>query len=220
MQIFSAGRPSGIIVHCYEKVESEGSYIVLNVSCPNTSDGKTFEDLSCLRDLLAEITRSRNEFTSRAPILIKFSSDISLKQLERVLPICESFGVDGYVLTNSSLARDNLQTDPRKHSFNWSRRFKWSTNLSQSSRKNCLCLSVASGAKADYWCGRSRQCGNSLWFNSCRSVFDSGLYWPGLPRTWALQEYLDTDCLSYLTTMVLAQLRKPLVKKQWRQRKI
>lgn len=79
------------------------AYIALNVSCPNTEEGKTFEEPQALRDLLDAVR-------SDAPILVKFSSDIQERELIPLLDICEEHGVSGYVAVNTSTDRSSLIT--------------------------------------------------------------------------------------------------------------
>lgn len=79
------------------------AYIALNVSCPNTEEGKTFEEPQALRDLLDAVD-------TQAPILVKFSSDIQERELIPLLDICESHNVTGYIAVNTSTDRSSLIT--------------------------------------------------------------------------------------------------------------
>ena len=79
------------------------AYIALNVSCPNTEEGKTFEEPQALRDLLDAVDTD-------VPILVKFSSDIQERELIPLLDICESHDVAGYIAVNTSTDRSSLIT--------------------------------------------------------------------------------------------------------------
>lgn len=83
------------------------SYIALNVSCPNTEEGKTFEDLNALNSLLGAIETDK-------PVLVKFSADITKKALIPLIESCETYGVAGYVAVNTSLDRSSLITPVHK----------------------------------------------------------------------------------------------------------
>jgi dihydroorotate dehydrogenase len=85
-------------------------YITLNISCPNTAEGKTFEEPQTLRALLQELQKLKDE----TPVLIKISSDVDEQGLDSILEISESFGMAGYVLGNTSLSRDQLKTSPTR----------------------------------------------------------------------------------------------------------
>lgn len=87
-------------------------YITLNISCPNTQEGKTFEDPELLNRLLAHLEIGKD--ASDPPVLIKFSVDLDHENLAELLDVTESFAVSGYVATNTSSGRDKLKTDSEK----------------------------------------------------------------------------------------------------------
>lgn len=79
------------------------AYIALNVSCPNTEEGKTFEEPQALRDLLDAVRCD-------VPMLVKFSSDIHERDLMPLIDICEDHEVAGYIAVNTSTDRGSLNT--------------------------------------------------------------------------------------------------------------
>lgn len=90
----------------YESASEVGSFHVLNVSCPNTEDGKTFEEPSALDSLLKRLNRSTK------PLLVKLSPDLDETLLKENISVCEANKVDGYVLSNTTTKRENLLEDP------------------------------------------------------------------------------------------------------------
>jgi dihydroorotate dehydrogenase len=94
-------------LYSYEKAQPVADYITVNISCPNTGEGKTFEDPSALKDLLDTLNPDAD---GRKPSLIKFTVDIERKGLEKLVQICEDYNVAGYVATNTSSIRDDLST--------------------------------------------------------------------------------------------------------------
>lgn len=84
-------------------------YITLNISCPNTSDGRTFEDPVALEELLSALNIRADART--VPTLVKFSSDLERPLLERLVEVCEEHRVHGYVATNTSGLREGLASD-------------------------------------------------------------------------------------------------------------
>lgn len=86
-------------------------YITINISCPNTEEGKTFEDPELLNKLLTHLAIGKD--ASDPPVLIKFSVDLSGENLSELLDVTESFAVSGYVATNTSISRDNLKTSSK-----------------------------------------------------------------------------------------------------------
>jgi dihydroorotate dehydrogenase len=92
--------------YSYDKAISVADYITINISCPNTGEGKTFEDPDTLISLLRELNPSGNN----VPTLVKFSVDTDKDPLKNLVEICERFGIDGYVSTNTSSKRKDLRT--------------------------------------------------------------------------------------------------------------
>ncbi len=93
-------------IYSYELAKNVADYITVNISCPNTGEGKTFEDPSALRDLLSGL----NLKNSSVPTLVKFSVDTDRATLQQLIELCESLYVDGYVATNTSSTRLGLAT--------------------------------------------------------------------------------------------------------------
>ncbi|OAN59809.1 dihydroorotate dehydrogenase (quinone) [Balneola sp. EhC07] len=96
--------------YSYEKAQNVADYITVNISCPNTGEGKTFEDSEALTSLLKELDPSSNT----TPTLVKFSVDTKPEVLSKLVEICEGFGIDGYVATNTSSNREDLITSKER----------------------------------------------------------------------------------------------------------
>ncbi len=92
----------------FDLVKDDADYITLNISCPNTAEGKTFEDPDVLNSLLQ--TLELNKDSSLPPVLVKFSVDLDETRLSELISVCESHAISGYVATNTSSNRDNLKT--------------------------------------------------------------------------------------------------------------
>lgn len=99
---------TGDYLHSFRCALPTASYITVNISCPNTPDGKTFESAGPLQALLEKLYQAENP--RNVPVLVKFSADIDSGELKELVGICESFGVDGYVAVNTSSRRLNLKT--------------------------------------------------------------------------------------------------------------
>ena len=93
----------------YNLASSVADYITINISCPNTGEGKTFEEPAALEALLSGLDIAKNNI----PSLVKFSVDTKKKELEQLVQICEHYGVAGYVATNTSSTRENLCTNEK-----------------------------------------------------------------------------------------------------------
>lgn len=95
----------------FEFIKDFADYVTFNISCPNTREGKTFEEPASLDALLTELDVGKD--ASLPPILVKFSVDLQNDELLRLLEVCEKHAVDGYVAVNTSSKRANLAT-PQK----------------------------------------------------------------------------------------------------------
>jgi dihydroorotate dehydrogenase len=87
------------ILYSCKKASSYAHYLALNISCPNTPQ-ETFEDPGMLDELLVELQRTGLS----APIFVKMAPDYSDKKLEAILSVCESRGVNGYIISNTRKA--------------------------------------------------------------------------------------------------------------------
>lgn len=93
----------------FREAQKVADYITINISCPNTEEGKTFEDPVVLDELLSALNIRAD--ASMVPSLVKFSCDLDKESLITLLDVCESHRVHGYVASNTSSKRTNLQTD-------------------------------------------------------------------------------------------------------------
>jgi dihydroorotate dehydrogenase len=95
------------IATCFRKMQPVADFIVLNISCPNTSDGKTFEDYRALDELLSEIASVEIALVAKGlkkkPILLKFSPDPEDLAMERLLATAENHHAAGLVIANPSV---------------------------------------------------------------------------------------------------------------------
>lgn len=96
--------------YSYRKALEVADYITVNISCPNTGEGKTFEDPEALTALLKGLDLKN----SNIPTLVKFSVDTEQNTLQKLVEICETFEVSGYVATNTSSVRTGLYTSEQR----------------------------------------------------------------------------------------------------------
>ncbi|MBT8492146.1 MAG: quinone-dependent dihydroorotate dehydrogenase [Deltaproteobacteria bacterium] len=91
-------------------------YVALNVSCPNTREGKTFEDPDAFDTLLAAVFAERESLSLSVPVLVKLSpplpapSPISGHVLELV-ELALARGVAGFIACNTASDRLGLRAD-------------------------------------------------------------------------------------------------------------
>lgn len=99
-------------IFSFKEAKKVADYITINISCPNTEEGKTFEDPTALRELL-DALKLRDD-ASIVPSLVKLSPDLSQDALIELVEICENHRVHGYVVSNTSSDRTGLKTDHTK----------------------------------------------------------------------------------------------------------
>jgi len=82
--------------------------LVLNISCPNSGDGRTFEDPDLLRPLLvAVMDRIGRE---GPPLVVKVSPDLDAQRLRAVARLALDAGASGFTATNTTVDRSGLKT--------------------------------------------------------------------------------------------------------------
>jgi dihydroorotate dehydrogenase len=123
-QAASAGVPVGINVgrvndgsadavddygEAIRQLGDAGNYIAINVSCPNTGDGRTFEEPRALRRLLDAV-----QAAAKKPWVVKFSPDLPMSELLSLVDVAMEAGAAGLILTNTTTSRDDLVTPRRQ----------------------------------------------------------------------------------------------------------
>jgi len=101
----------------FRTLEPFADFMVINVSCPNTAEGKTFEEPETLSALLGTLSRERSQSSTtgeaRAPVLVKLCAPPDTQEgrskLEALVKTSLASGiVDGFVVSNTLPDRDNL----------------------------------------------------------------------------------------------------------------
>ncbi len=100
-------KSSGIddYLETFAKLHAYGAYLVLNLSCPNTSEGCAFEQPKVFSDLARQVAATRKTLGVTKPVLIKLSPDLKLPDLRKTVEISLAQGFDGFVLTNTTSSR-------------------------------------------------------------------------------------------------------------------
>lgn len=99
----------------FRQLVLKADYVTLNVSCPNTEDGRTFEDPDALDTLLEAISAEQKAPGLSVPLLIKLSPPHNDRlvydtRLEDILAVADAHDVDGFVATNTASDRRGLKT--------------------------------------------------------------------------------------------------------------
>jgi dihydroorotate dehydrogenase len=93
------------------------SYLAVNVSSPNTPGLRDLQARASLAGLLAAVTEARAAATEktgrRVPILLKISPDLHDEELIDIADEVQTNGVDGLIVSNTTVSRDGL-ADPNR----------------------------------------------------------------------------------------------------------
>ncbi|MEC7891170.1 MAG: dihydroorotate dehydrogenase (quinone), partial [Pseudomonadota bacterium] len=97
-------------LHLLDYFKDVADYYAINISSPNTNDLRKLSSGDYFNKLIDEITNKREQiskgFSKYKPIVVKISPDESLNNLEKIISYSLKSGVDGFILTNTSLDHD------------------------------------------------------------------------------------------------------------------
>jgi dihydroorotate dehydrogenase len=101
-------------VKCFNVLFDHVDYFVVNVSSPNTPNLRALQDKEPLSFILSKL-KSLNALRERPkPILLKIAPDLSKEQLNDIVDIVATTGIDGLIATNTTIDRGNLKTPREK----------------------------------------------------------------------------------------------------------
>ncbi|PAP78439.1 quinone-dependent dihydroorotate dehydrogenase [Rubrivirga marina] len=90
-------------------------YLALNVSCPNTAEGKTFETPEALDALLTAVMAEVQAASDAPPTLVKLSppatGGVDAGAVDELVRISLHYGVAGFIATNTASDRTGLTTE-------------------------------------------------------------------------------------------------------------
>ena len=97
-------------LHLIDYFKDVADYFAINISSPNTDDLRKLSTDDYFNKLINEIMNKREQisggFFKYKPIIIKISPDELFTNLEKIILHSLSQGVDGFILTNTSLDHD------------------------------------------------------------------------------------------------------------------
>lgn len=99
---------------CFEALFPYVDYFVVNVSSPNTPGLRELQEKEPLTALLTHLQNLNRQKPAPKPLLLKIAPDLTDAQLDDILGIVQSTGVDGVIATNTTIARDGLKTAAAK----------------------------------------------------------------------------------------------------------
>lgn len=81
------------------------SFLVVNVSSPNTPGLRDLQAIESLRPILATVRRETS-----TPVLVKIAPDLSDAEVDEIADLAVELGLAGIVATNTTVSRDGLAT--------------------------------------------------------------------------------------------------------------
>lgn len=89
-------------------------YLAINVSSPNTPGLRNLQSREKLEALLAPLTVERavqaKALGRNIPLLVKLAPDLSDPELDDALDVIQSAGIDGVVISNTTIQREGLHS--------------------------------------------------------------------------------------------------------------
>jgi dihydroorotate dehydrogenase len=94
-----------------ETLTDVAGYFTVNISSPNTPGLRDLQSPEALGELLGALNAARkpNKATGRVPpLLVKLAPDIEHADLPEIVSVAQRGGIDGIVVTNTTLSREGL----------------------------------------------------------------------------------------------------------------
>ncbi|MGV8955223.1 MAG: quinone-dependent dihydroorotate dehydrogenase [Cypionkella sp.] len=85
-------------------------FATVNVSSPNTEKLRDLQGRAALSALLAGVMQVRASLARPIPIFLKIAPDLSEEELAEIAEVAMASGLAGIIATNTTLARDGLQS--------------------------------------------------------------------------------------------------------------
>jgi len=98
---------------CFNALFDFVDYFVVNVSSPNTPNLRALQDKEPLTKLLNELQLENSKHNKKKPILLKIAPDLTNDQLLDIIEIVKDTKIDGVIATNTTIARDGLQSEAK-----------------------------------------------------------------------------------------------------------
>ena len=97
---------------CFRKAYQYASYIVINISSPNTQNLRKLQDKSFFEGLISRIKLEQEAQARKhkkyVPFLIKISPDGSMKEMDNIIKLLIKYNIDGIIATNTTLSRNEV----------------------------------------------------------------------------------------------------------------
>ncbi len=89
-----------------ERFRAVASYLTVNISSPNTPGLRDLQARASLQELLGAVAAARGDRAT--PIFLKIAPDLGDADLEDIAETVAANGIDGIIVSNTTLSRDGL----------------------------------------------------------------------------------------------------------------
>ena len=101
---------------CLRKVYAHASYVVVNISSPNTKNLRQLQEKDALAELLAALKTEQAKLAQQhgrhVPIALKIAPDLELEQIGEIATLLLEQKIEGVIATNTTLSRDGVEGLP------------------------------------------------------------------------------------------------------------
>ncbi len=99
---------------CFSELFNCVDYFVVNVSSPNTPGLRELQEKESLRKILSQLQNINYGKQKQKPLLLKIAPDLNQTQLDDIINLAFETKLDGLVVTNTTIERNNLLTDKKE----------------------------------------------------------------------------------------------------------
>lgn len=96
---------------CFERLHPWVDYFVVNVSSPNTPGLRALQDKNFLQKILTLLQERNKQKQQPRPIFLKIAPDLHPEQVDEVIELVLAIGLDGLVVSNTTISRAGLITE-------------------------------------------------------------------------------------------------------------
>jgi dihydroorotate dehydrogenase len=97
---------------CFRKAYNYATYIVINISSPNTKNLRRLQEVDFFESLISSIKLEQSSLVKKynkyVPFLIKISPDVEIHELDNIVRLLLKYNIDGVIATNTTLSRDSV----------------------------------------------------------------------------------------------------------------
>ncbi|MBC7720884.1 MAG: quinone-dependent dihydroorotate dehydrogenase [Pedobacter sp.] len=99
---------------CFTELFDCVDYFVVNVSSPNTPGLRELQEKASLQKILSHLQNINQSKAHPKPLLLKIAPDLTQEQLDDIVDLSFEVNLAGLVATNTTISRDNLQTNTQE----------------------------------------------------------------------------------------------------------